>query len=48
MSDLSMRLGEQASPVVADFSAIGYPVGKRGNEQVFDIVILTDDIDSDL
>lgn len=48
MSDLSIRLGAQANPVVANFSATGIPVGSRGNSYVSEFYILNDDIDSDL
>ena len=46
MSDLSMRLGENASPMVATFKAIGYPVGVKGEGNVMDIYFLEDDIDA--
>ena len=48
MSDLSMRLGENAPPQMGTFKAIGYPVGSRGDMQVMDILFLEDDIDSDM
>lgn len=48
MSDLSMRLGTQANPVVAVFQAVGVPVGRKGSKSVFDLTLLNDDIDSDL
>ena len=48
MSELSIRLGEYASPVVGAFSGIGYPVGERGNQTVMEIYFLDDDIDSDI
>lgn len=47
MSDLSIRLGAQATPVVANFSAVGVPVGSRGNSSVAEFYILNNDIDSD-
>lgn len=47
MSDLSIRLGAQASPGVANFSAVGVPVGSRGNSSVAGFCILNNDIDSD-
>lgn len=47
MSDLSMRLGEDAHPMVANFSGVGYPVGERDNKAVCTISILDRDIDSD-
>jgi len=48
MSDLSMRLGSQAQPVGANFSAVGVPVGSRGNTYVSEFYFLNNDIDSDL
>lgn len=48
MSDLSIRLGAQANPVVANFAAVGVPVGSRGSTYVSEFYLLSDDIDSDL
>ena len=48
MSDLSVRLGPQASPVTGSFKAEGVPVGSRGNSYVSEFFILSDDIESDL
>lgn len=48
MSNLSMRLGEGAHPVVGNFSAIGVPVGAKGNKIVMEMFFLADDIDSDM
>lgn len=48
MSDLSIRLGSNVSPIVANFSAIGVPVGSRGNSHVLEFNFLSDDIHSDL
>ena len=47
MSDLSIRLGAQANPVVGNFKAIGVPVGSRGNSYVSEFYFLSNDIDSD-
>lgn len=47
MSDLSIRLGAQVTPVVANFSAVGVPVSSRGNSYVGEFYILNNDIDSD-
>lgn len=47
MSDLSIRLGANANPVVANFSAVGVPVGSRGNTYVSEFYFLNDDIESD-
>ena len=48
MSDLSMRLGKNANPVVANFRAKALPSGNRENTTVMDIIFLNDDIDSDM
>ena len=48
MSDLSMRLGKNANPVVANFRAKALPSGNRGSSDVMNILFLNDDIDSDM
>lgn len=48
MSDLSIRLGPQASPVTGSFRAEGIPVGSKGSSYVSEFFILSDDIESDL
>ena len=48
MSDLSIKLGSQASPIVGTFRAAGIPVGSRGSSYVSEFCFLEDDIDSDL
>ena len=48
MSDLSIRLGTQASPVVGTFKAQGIPVGSGMSSYVSEFCFLQDDIDSDL
>ena len=48
MSDLSIRLGQNATPVVGRLDAIALPTGDRTNTQVLSIQFLNDDIDSDL
>ena len=45
VSDLSMRLGREANPIVANFRAVGYPVGGKGDKKVMEIFFLNDDID---
>lgn len=47
MSGLSMRLGKQANPVVADFRGIAVPTGVRGATSVVNIFFLEDDIDEE-
>lgn len=48
MSDLSMRLGKNANPVVANFRIKALPSGSRENSEVMNILFLNDDIDSDI
>jgi len=48
MSGLSMRLGDDAVPMVAVLNAVALPVGSRGNETVMELLFLNDDIDSDI
>jgi hypothetical protein len=48
MSDLSMRLGDNATPIVGTMDAVAVPVGNRGNKKVMEILFLEDDIDSDM
>lgn len=40
MSDLSIRLGDQANPVTGNFAAIGVPVGSRGDSYVVEFTFL--------
>ena len=48
MSDLSMRLGKNADPVVANLKLRALPDGNRENVTVMDVFFLNDDIDSDM
>ena len=48
MSGLSMRLGKNANPVVANFKTVAVPVGTGGLSTVINIFFLNDDIDSDM
>ena len=47
MSDLSIRLGAKASPMIGTLKAVGVPVGSRGNSYVCEFYFLNNDIDSD-
>ncbi len=47
MSDLSIRLGNNVVPVAGNFNMVAFPVGPRGSEKVMDLILLSDDIDSD-
>lgn len=48
MSDLSMRLGGDATPIVGRLDAVAVPTGVRGQQRVMDILFLNDDIDADM
>lgn len=48
MSDLSIKLGENATPVVGNFAALACPTGTRGSSRVMEMTFLEDDIDSDM
>lgn len=48
MSDLSIKLGTQASPIVGTFKGAGIPVGSGRNSYVSEFCFLEEDIDSDL
>lgn len=48
MSDLSMRLGQDAVPVVGRLDAIAVPTGERGHKKIMELIFLNDDIDSDM
>lgn len=46
MSNLSMRLGQNASPMNANFQAIALPI--KGEKEIMKIIFLEDDIDADI
>lgn len=48
MSDLSMRLGSDAIPILGQLDAVALPVGAKGQKKVMEIIFLGDDIDSDM
>ena len=48
VSDLSMRLGREASPMLGNFSAIGLPAGGRGDKKIMELLFLNDDIDAEM
>lgn len=48
MSDVSIRLGAQANPVVANFTGIAVPTGSKGNTYVMEFCYLSNDVMSDL
>lgn len=47
-SNLSIRLGQGATPITNQLSGMAIPVGPRGHETVMEMHILSDDIDSDI
>ena len=48
VSDLSMRLGREASPMLASFSAIGLPEGGKGDKKIMELLFLNDDIEAEM
>jgi hypothetical protein len=48
VSDLSMRLGREAGPLLANFSAVGYPEGGGRDKKVMEMLFLNDDIDAEI
>lgn len=48
MSDLSMRLGQNANPQIGRFDALAVPTGERRDTEVMRILFLDDDVDSDM
>lgn len=47
MSGLSMRLGKNANPVVANFQGLALPSGDKGSTSILNIFFLDDDIDEE-
>ena len=48
MSNLSMRLGQDAIPLVGRLDAVAIPTGERGQKKLMELIFLSDDIDSDM
>ena len=48
LSNLSIRLGNDAIPQVGRLDAIAVPTGSRGQKKVMELIFLNDDIDSDM
>lgn len=48
VTDLSIRLGTEAQPLVGTFDMIGFPVGSRGNSSVCSITFLEENLRSDI
>lgn len=48
MSDVSIRLGPNASPLVANFKGVAFPVGPRGDSKVLEFYCLDTYLDGDI
>lgn len=48
MSDISIRLGRNAQPLVSTLQGMATPIGDRNNKRIMEILFLDDDIDSDM
>lgn len=48
LSNLSMRLGQDAIPLVGRMDAVAVPTGERGQKKIMELIFLNDDIDSDI
>ena len=48
VSDLSIRVGSDATPQVGRLDAIAVPEGARGQQKIMEIIYLNDDIDADM
>jgi hypothetical protein len=48
VSDLSMRLGREAGPLLANFSAIGTPNIASRDKKIMELLFLNDDIDAEM
>lgn len=48
MSELSIKLGRNADPIIGNFSTAAFPIGDKGTKKVMEIYFLEDDIDSDI
>ena len=48
LSNLSMRLGNDAIPQVGRLDAVAVPTGPKGQKRVMELIFLNDDIDSDM
>ena len=48
VSDLSMRLGREAGPLLANFNAIGVPNMASKDKKIMEMLFLSDDIDAEM
>jgi hypothetical protein len=43
-----MRLGREAGPLLANFSAVAYPSAEDKERKIMEILFLNDDIDAEM
>ena len=48
VSDLSMRLGREAGPLLANFAAVAYPESVGRDKKIMEMLFLNDDIDAEM
>ena len=48
VSDLSMRLGREAGPLLANFAAVAYPESAGRDKKIMEMLFLDDDIDAEM
>ena len=48
VSDLSMRLGRETGPLLANFAAVGYPQSSGKDRKIMELFFLNDDIDAEM
>ena len=48
VSDLSMRLGREAGPLLANFAAVAYPESVGRDKKIMELLFLDDDIDAEM
>lgn len=48
VSDLSMRLGREAGPLLANFAAVAYPESMGREKKIMELLFLNDDIDAEM
>ena len=48
VSDLSMRLGREAGPLLANFAAVAYPESVGRDKKIMEMLFLSDDIDAEM
>ena len=48
MSKLSLTLGQEAAPIIGQFSGVAVPDGDRNHSKVMEFFFLSDDIDADI